>query len=198
MPRRIIRTEDAPAPVAGAPYSQAVAVAAGELLFVSGQVPLTPGGELVPGGVAGQTRQCLANIDAIILAHGYDCDVSLVPGDTMATFTTMDVEGKPDVAPELWINAYRDQVDAAVKEGRLHIAARALTDGGVEGWWIPNYIAEAYPEIRTVRDALDHPELFPDPQNIARGAVHNLCGLAYKHTHAQHGPFANDAPFNNF
>ena len=70
MSRRIIRTEDAPAPVAGAPYSQAVAVTAGELLFVSGQVPLAPGGELVPGGVAEQTRQCLANIDAILRAAG--------------------------------------------------------------------------------------------------------------------------------
>ena len=72
MPRRIIRTEDAPAPVAGAPYSQAVAVTAGELLFVSGQVPLASGGELVPGGVAEQTRQCLANIDAILRAAGGD------------------------------------------------------------------------------------------------------------------------------
>ena len=72
MPRRIIRTESAPAPVAGAPYSQAVAVTAGELLFVSGQVPLASGGELVPGGVAEQTRQCLANIDAILRAAGGD------------------------------------------------------------------------------------------------------------------------------
>ena len=120
-----------------------------------------------------QSASLLANIDVIILTHGYDCQASLVPGDTMATFTTMDMEGKPDVAPELWINAYRDEVDAAVKDGRLHIAARALSDGGVEGWWIPNYIAEAYPEIRTVRDALAHPELFPDPQDGSRGAVHN-------------------------
>ena len=120
-----------------------------------------------------QSARLLANIDAIILTHGYGCEVSLVAGDTMATFTTMDEEGKPDVAPEMWINAYRDQIDAAVKDGRLHIAARALTDGGVEGWWIPNYIAEAYPDIRTVRDALDHPELFPDPKDSTRGAVHN-------------------------
>ncbi|MEM9106174.1 MAG: glycine betaine ABC transporter substrate-binding protein, partial [Pseudomonadota bacterium] len=119
-----------------------------------------------------QSAKLLANIDAIILEHGYDCEVTLVPGDTMATFTTMDQEGTPDVAPELWINAYRNQVDEAVKDGRLQIAAPALIDGGVEGWWIPNYIAEAYPEIRTVRDALERPDLFPDLQDSDKGAVH--------------------------
>jgi len=39
---------------------------------VSGQVPLTADGELVPGGVAEQTRKCLANIDAILRAAGGD------------------------------------------------------------------------------------------------------------------------------
>lgn len=129
-------------------------------------------GEVSVAEMDWQSAKLLANVDAIILEHGFDCDVTLVPGDTMATFTTMDQESKPDVAPEMWINAYRDKVDAAVKEGRLQFAARALTDGGVEGWWIPNYIAEAYPEIRTVRDALEHPELFPDPQDDSIGAVH--------------------------
>jgi len=74
MPRRIIRTEDAPAPVAGAPYSQAVGAAPGELLFVSGQVPLDPDGSLVAGGVTAQTDQCLANIRAILRAAGADMD----------------------------------------------------------------------------------------------------------------------------
>ena len=120
-----------------------------------------------------QSATLLANIDAIILGEGYDCDVTLVPGGTMTTFATMDADGKPDVAPELWINAFRADVDTAIKDGRLHIAAKALTDGGVEGWWIPNFIAEAYPEIKTVNDALQHPELFPNPTDSEKGAVHN-------------------------
>ncbi|MEM6464428.1 MAG: glycine betaine ABC transporter substrate-binding protein, partial [Pseudomonadota bacterium] len=88
-----------------------------------------------------ESASLLANVDAIILSSGYDCDVSLVPGDTMSTFATMNEVGEPEIAPELWINAYRDSFDAAVEAGRLRIAAKALSDGGVEGWWIPNYIA---------------------------------------------------------
>lgn len=120
-----------------------------------------------------QSAEVLANIDQIILSEGYGCDAEMVPGDTMPTFTSMNEKGQPDVAPELWVNAFRDAVDAAVKEGRLHIAAESLADGGVEGWWVPNYIVEAYPEIKTIDDALARPDLFPDPEDPDKGGVYN-------------------------
>ena len=64
-----VRTEQAPAPVGGAPYSQAIV--AGELVFVSGQVPLDPAsGKLVEGDVAAQTTQIFANLKAILEAAG--------------------------------------------------------------------------------------------------------------------------------
>lgn len=68
---RLIRTESAPAPVAGAPYSQAVAAGPGELVFVSGQVPVDPAtGALVEGDVAAQTRLVLAHVAAILAEAG--------------------------------------------------------------------------------------------------------------------------------
>lgn len=70
MPRRVIRTDEAPAPVAGAPYSQAIAASGGEVLWVSGQVPLDASGALAADDVPGQTRQCLANVAAVVAAAG--------------------------------------------------------------------------------------------------------------------------------
>jgi 2-iminobutanoate/2-iminopropanoate deaminase len=68
---RVIRTDAAPAPVAGAPYSQAIAAPAGALVFVSGQVPVDPAtGQLVADDIALQTRQVLANLDAVLAASG--------------------------------------------------------------------------------------------------------------------------------
>ncbi|MEX3009949.1 glycine betaine ABC transporter substrate-binding protein [Hoeflea sp. TYP-13] len=142
-------------------------------LFMAGAASASECGNVSIAEMGWQSADLLAHIDSIILGNGYDCDVTLVPGGTMTTFATMNKEGKPDVAPELWINAFRADVDAAVKEGRLHIAAKSLTDGGVEGWWIPNYIAEAYPDIKTVSDALAHPELFPNPSDSEKGAIYN-------------------------
>ena len=55
------------APKAIGPYSPAVR--AGQLLFVSGQVPLDPAtGQMVEGGIADQTRRVLDNIGALLKA----------------------------------------------------------------------------------------------------------------------------------
>lgn len=68
MTRRVIRTDKAPAPFQGAPYSQAIAH--GGLVFVSGQVGVDPGGNMVEGGIAEQTEQVMKNLSAILEAAG--------------------------------------------------------------------------------------------------------------------------------
>jgi 2-iminobutanoate/2-iminopropanoate deaminase len=71
--REAIRTEAAPAPFQGAPYSQAIR--AGGLVFVSGQVALRPGShELVGKGVGEQTEQVFANLRAILEEAGSGLD----------------------------------------------------------------------------------------------------------------------------
>ena len=114
-----------------------------------------------------------ANVDKIILEEGYGCSVELVTGDTLPTFTSMNEKGQPDVAPELWINAVRTPLDKAVAEDRLVIAADLLSEGGQDGWWIPKFLADAHPEIKTVQQALDHKELFPSPEDPSKGVIYN-------------------------
>ena len=68
-----VRTEKAPAPFQGAPYSQAIK--ANGLVFVSGQLGLAPGGsEMVGPGVEEQTSQVLANLEAILTEAGTGLD----------------------------------------------------------------------------------------------------------------------------
>jgi 2-iminobutanoate/2-iminopropanoate deaminase len=66
--RRVIRTNKAPAPFQGAPYSQGIAH--GDLVFVSGQVGVDPGGNMVEGGISEQTEQVMKNLAAILEAAG--------------------------------------------------------------------------------------------------------------------------------
>jgi len=66
MSLKIVSTTDAPAAIG--PYAQAVRT--GNLLYTSGQIPLTPAGELVAGGIQDQTRQVLANLKAVLSAEG--------------------------------------------------------------------------------------------------------------------------------
>ena len=68
---RLIRTEAAPAPVDGAPYSQAVVAEPGEMVFVSGQLGIDPQtGALVGEGVREQTIVVLRHLATILAAAG--------------------------------------------------------------------------------------------------------------------------------
>jgi 2-iminobutanoate/2-iminopropanoate deaminase len=69
MAKVAVRTDEAPAPFQGAPYSQAIK--ANGFVFVSGQLALLPGAsELTGGGIAEQTVQVFANLGAILEAAG--------------------------------------------------------------------------------------------------------------------------------
>ncbi len=56
------------APQAIGPYSQAVKV--GNTLYTSGQIALTPAGEMLEGDIKVQTQQVLANLKAVLEASG--------------------------------------------------------------------------------------------------------------------------------
>ena len=69
MSKEPVRTEAAPAPYQGAPYSQAIK--ANGLVFVSGQLSLRPGEtELAAGEIGAQTEQVFSNLRAILEAAG--------------------------------------------------------------------------------------------------------------------------------
>jgi 2-iminobutanoate/2-iminopropanoate deaminase len=69
--RQAISTPHAPAAIG--PYSQAVR--AGNMLFLSGQIPTDPNtGALVPGGIEAQTHQVFKNIGEILKAAGASFD----------------------------------------------------------------------------------------------------------------------------
>jgi len=73
MSKEPVRTEAAPAPFQGAPYSQAIA--ANGFVFVSGQLPLRRGDtEILAGSIQEQTEQVFANLRAILDAAGSSLD----------------------------------------------------------------------------------------------------------------------------
>jgi 2-iminobutanoate/2-iminopropanoate deaminase len=71
--KEIVRTEEAPAPFQGAPYSQAIV--SGGHVFVSGQLSLRPDhSEIVGETIQEQTEQVFANLRAILEAAGSSLD----------------------------------------------------------------------------------------------------------------------------
>ncbi|MFC6592285.1 RidA family protein [Deinococcus lacus] len=68
--KETVHTDQAPAAIG--PYSQAII--SGNMLYTSGNISLTPSGELVLGDIETQTRQVMENLGAVLRAAGTDFD----------------------------------------------------------------------------------------------------------------------------
>ncbi|GIW33805.1 RidA family protein [Meiothermus sp.] len=66
MSQKQVQTNHAPQAIG--PYSQAIV--ANGMVFCSGQIPLTPSGDLVTGDVEAQTHQVMKNLGAVLEAAG--------------------------------------------------------------------------------------------------------------------------------
>ena len=130
-------------------------------------------GSVVIASMNWQSAEVLASVDKIILDAGYGCSAEIIVGDTVPTLTSMIEKGQPDVAPEGWVDLLPDVVNGGIGEGKIVVAGPALSDGAVQGWFIPKYLADANPDIKTIEDALARPDLFPAPEDASKGAVVN-------------------------
>ncbi len=120
------------------------------------------------------SAQAAARVDQFILANGYGCNAEVLPGDTVPTATSMSEKGSPDIAPEMWMNTVKEQIDAAVAADRLVIAGDVLEDpakNAGEGWWIPQYMVDKNPELATIEGVKKNPDLFKDPEDPSKGRV---------------------------
>lgn len=123
-----ISTTDAPAAIG--PYSQAIH--AGDLVFLSGQVPIDPKtGELVGGDIAAQTERVLDNLGAVLAAAG--CGFADVVKTTIYLVDLGDFQAVNQTYAKRFTAApparATVQVSALPKGARVEIDAIARTAG---------------------------------------------------------------------
>lgn len=147
-------------------------------LALSGAISATSASAEVSCGTAGplsiaemswSSAGMLAHVTEAILTDGYGCDASLQPGDTVPVASSMLTRSKPDIAPELWVSTAQSVWDQLIEKGNVYKASNTYVDGGLEGWWIPDYIAEANPGLKSVSDLKDHWQAFADDSNPGKG-----------------------------
>ena len=111
------------------------------------------------------SSQLVTAVASSIMEKGYGCTVKRVASTTVKAMASVAETGKPDIVTELWINS-APTYPALVEAGKVETLANVLSDGGVEGWWIPKYLADKHPELRTIDGILKAPKL-------VGGAFHN-------------------------
>ncbi len=114
----------------------------------------------------------LAHVTRKVLSDGYGCNVVIVPGDTVPTATSLLIKSKPDIAPELWVSTAQSIWDQMMEKGNVYKANDIFGGGGEEGWWVPDYVAAAHPEIKSVSDLKANWKVFVDVSNPSKGRLY--------------------------
>lgn len=100
----------------------------------------------------------VTHVADFLMTNGYGCTVQRVPTTTVPAMTSLAETGEPDIVTELW-TVYTPVYFELLEEGRVVELSKVLSDGGVEAWWIPEYLAEAHPELTTIEGVMANPEL---------------------------------------
>ncbi|WP_299650509.1 ABC transporter substrate-binding protein [uncultured Jannaschia sp.] len=100
----------------------------------------------------------VTSVADFLMAQGYGCDVRVVPSSNVPALVSVAETGEPDIVTELWTNG-TPVYDEMNEEGTIATLTDVLSDGGVDGWWIPKYLADAHPELTTIEGLMANPEL---------------------------------------
>lgn len=177
-----------------------IAFGLGAMLSLTSSMAAAACGKVTIGEMNWGSAQVIANVEKFILEAGYGCNVELVQTATVPCMTSMVEKAEPDIASEIWINSVKETFDKGVQEGRIVSAGSVLTDGGVESWWLPKYVAEKHPNIKTVSDLIANATLFQDPEDPSKGRFYNcpsgwVCKIINNNLFNAYGM---DKAFNNF
>lgn len=101
----------------------------------------------------------VTHVSKFVMEQGYGCTVSTLPSSTVPALVSVAETGTPDIVTELWINgtpAYKELDEA----GKIQTIADVLSDGGIEGWWVPKSLVDKQPELATVEGIIANKDLF--------------------------------------
>jgi glycine betaine/proline transport system substrate-binding protein len=98
----------------------------------------------------------LAEIHAKILSENLGCRVELQESDMATVGSSMGSNGQPAVAPEMWVARIPDIWNAAVEAQKVRQAGASYEEPVFEGWFVPAYVAETWPDVASVEGLKAH------------------------------------------
>ena len=149
------------------------------------------------GSLTWESGQFITGVLKHIAKDGYGCDTEEVPGAGPALETALS-QNDIQVIGEQWIGR-SPIMQAAVDEGKVAIIGDTLKGGATRGWYVPKYVLEDNPELRTYQDLAKYTTLFTDPEQPSRARFLNCptgwtCEIFNTHLIKNTGL---DAQFNN-
>ena len=111
-------------------------------------------------------------VAARIVEAGYGYPTDKVFGGTVPLMEAL-VRGDTNVTMEIWLPNQQEAYDAAIAEGTIKPIGSSLEDNWQSAFIIPQYVADANPDLQSVQDLRDHMDLFVTPDSNGKARLLN-------------------------
>lgn len=115
------------------------------------------------GSLTWESGQFISSVLQIIAEDGYGCDTELVPGAGPALETAL-AQDDIQVIGEQWVGR-SPIMEEAIDAGKAAVIGDTLQGGATQGWYVPKYVLEDNPGLKSYQDLSKYAHLFTDPEN---------------------------------
>lgn len=126
--------------------------------MISGGAHAKDCGEISITEMDWESARVVTAVAKFLLEQGYGCKTTTVPSASNPAMASVAETDKPDILTEIWVNG-APAYEKLAEEGKIKPLTDVLSDGGVEGWWVPNYLVEKHPELAKLDGILANPKL---------------------------------------
>ncbi len=115
------------------------------------------------GSLTWESGQFISAVLQTITEDGYGCRTESVPGAGPALETAL-AQYDIQVIGEQWVGR-SPIIEDAITAGKAAVIGDTLQGGATQGWYVPQYVIDDNPRLKTYQDLPDYTQLFTDPEN---------------------------------
>ena len=123
------------------------------------------------GSLTWESGEFITGVLKYLTEKGYGCPVEVVPGAGTALEAAL-VQNDIQVIGEQWMGR-SPIMEKAIEAGQVAIVGDTLAGGATQGWYVPKYVLEDNPGLKSYQDLPKYAALFKDPENPSRARFLN-------------------------
>ena len=123
------------------------------------------------GALTWESGQFTTGVLKYITESGYGCQVTEVPGAGPALETALS-QNDIQIISEQWVGR-SPIMEQAIAQNKVAVIGDTLKGGATQGWYVPKYVLDENPGLRSYQDLPKYAELFKDPENPGKSRFMN-------------------------
>ena len=123
------------------------------------------------GALTWESGQFISGVLKYIAEDGYDCTIEEVPGAGPALETALS-QNDIQVIGEQWVGR-SPIMEQAIAQNKVAVIGDTLKGGATQGWYVPKYVLDENPGLRSYQDLPKYAELFKDPEDPRKSRFMN-------------------------